>query len=370
MDLTFSLMTTIEVLGFLQGVILGTVLLIANFDRSKSKLLLAIFILTYALGLFPGIVTELGFMTSYFDGAFEIVNMSWLFFPLFYGYVQNVSILSEKIEWWPLRLGIGLMLLEMISFFVLKDYSYQLTAYILNLIFYVIFDLIIAFKIIWFVRRHVKELKNQYSSIENRELLWARNFALIGIGYTFVASLVTIFFTEDIFYFTLSVINILLLYWVSLRGIFQQKVIPVIAEKALKKNLSTESRNEKEIGSSTTILESEMNSVISGAKNYLIQTEVYTKPDLTIRDVSTALDIHSRHLSSCINQCLKINFNAFINNFRIEKAKAMLKEKKFSHLSVEGIGLEVGFKSRSTFYAAFKRETGTTPSEYRRKNSN
>ncbi|WP_081979148.1 helix-turn-helix domain-containing protein [Lacinutrix jangbogonensis] len=59
-------------------------------------------------------------------------------------------------------------------------------------------------------------------------------------------------------------------------------------------------------------------------------------------------------------------FNQLINEKRIDVVL-----KKFSNLdwlnySLEGVALEVGFKSRTTFIKAFKEKTGTTPSQYKK----
>ena len=59
------------------------------------------------------------------------------------------------------------------------------------------------------------------------------------------------------------------------------------------------------------------------------------------------------------------NFNNYINSFRVEYAKELLVTNKFSNLSIEGIGIEAGFHSKSTFYAAFKKIENTTPAQYR-----
>ncbi len=53
-----------------------------------------------------------------------------------------------------------------------------------------------------------------------------------------------------------------------------------------------------------------------------------------------------------------------MNYYRVEEAKAMLKDLDKSNLSIEGIGLECGFNSSATFYRAFKKHTGNTPSQH------
>lgn len=60
------------------------------------------------------------------------------------------------------------------------------------------------------------------------------------------------------------------------------------------------------------------------------------------------------------------NFFDYINSYRIENAKRLLKSGKFNTLSVEGIGYDCGFNTKATFYATFKKTTGFSPAEFRK----
>ena len=60
-----------------------------------------------------------------------------------------------------------------------------------------------------------------------------------------------------------------------------------------------------------------------------------------------------------------MNFNQLLNEKRIEVALRNLENSKWEHLTLEGVALEVGFKSRTTFNKAFKTKTGCTPSKYK-----
>jgi AraC-like DNA-binding protein len=59
------------------------------------------------------------------------------------------------------------------------------------------------------------------------------------------------------------------------------------------------------------------------------------------------------------------NFFNYINDLRIAKAKKMLNGDQHDKLSIEGIAKVVGFQSKSSFYTAFKKTTGITPTEYK-----
>jgi len=60
------------------------------------------------------------------------------------------------------------------------------------------------------------------------------------------------------------------------------------------------------------------------------------------------------------------NFYNFINRYRVREAKELLRSAAESRTSVEAIGLMAGFRSRSTFYEAFRKDTGKTPAQFRK----
>jgi AraC-like DNA-binding protein len=100
-------------------------------------------------------------------------------------------------------------------------------------------------------------------------------------------------------------------------------------------------------------------------QNEMAAKELYLNQNLTIHDFAREIQISARTISSCVNQRVGYNFNEWVNNFRVERAKGLLKDPKRSHLSIEGIGSDSGFKSRSAMYAAFRRKLGVSPGNFR-----
>ena len=93
--------------------------------------------------------------------------------------------------------------------------------------------------------------------------------------------------------------------------------------------------------------------------------EFYLNQNLTLHDFAKELHIPARTISTCVNQSMGLNFNEWVNNHRVDKALKMLKDKNNDHLSIEGIGIDSGFKSRSAMYTAFKKKTGQSPGNFR-----
>lgn len=94
--------------------------------------------------------------------------------------------------------------------------------------------------------------------------------------------------------------------------------------------------------------------------------EPFLEHDLTLSQVAEQVDIPYRFVSQVINEKLGSHFMDFVNGYRIDRAKALLLDPDFAHLSIDGIAAEAGFRSRSAFYAAFKKGTGQTPGAYRK----
>lgn len=89
---------------------------------------------------------------------------------------------------------------------------------------------------------------------------------------------------------------------------------------------------------------------------------LYKNPNLSLQDLSQELNISSHQLSQFLNNNLGKNFTSFINEFRINEACKIITSN--DKLTLESIGYDVGFNSKSTFFAAFKKHTGTTPLNY------
>lgn len=99
---------------------------------------------------------------------------------------------------------------------------------------------------------------------------------------------------------------------------------------------------------------------------YVMDSRVYEDAELTLPHLAQELDVSANQLSQTINQVGGQTFYELINRHRVREACRLLTDPKQQHLSVSGIGYEVGFRSKSTFYAAFRREQGVTPSVYRK----
>lgn len=89
---------------------------------------------------------------------------------------------------------------------------------------------------------------------------------------------------------------------------------------------------------------------------------LYKNPNLTLQDLSKEINISSHQLSQLLNNNLGKNFTSFVNEFRIKEACEIITSN--DKLTLESIGYDVGFNSKSTFFVAFKKYTGTTPSNY------
>ena len=96
---------------------------------------------------------------------------------------------------------------------------------------------------------------------------------------------------------------------------------------------------------------------------------IYRHDNITIGTLATRLRIPEYRLRRLINQRLGYrNFNVFLNNHRIEEAKAALADPSQAEVPVITIAMDAGFQSLGPFNRAFKATTGVTPTEYRRLN--
>lgn len=99
-------------------------------------------------------------------------------------------------------------------------------------------------------------------------------------------------------------------------------------------------------------------------KRYLEEEKPYLNPNFTLAQISLDLGVPQNHVSYCINSLFKTKFSKLRTSLRVEQTKIYLYDSKISKITIDGIAQMAGFSSRSSFYNAFKEETGITPSEY------
>jgi AraC-like DNA-binding protein len=87
------------------------------------------------------------------------------------------------------------------------------------------------------------------------------------------------------------------------------------------------------------------------------------KEPISRADIAGYLNVNEQYLSRCFNKEIGIGPMAYLSRYRIEQAKRLLEEGKFS---ITQVALEVGLSSQSYFSRIFLQETGISPSAYQR----
>lgn len=164
-------------------------------------------------------------------------------------------------------------------------------------------------------------------------------------------------------YYPLRLSTTFVLCWIAYIGFFRynliidrQEVRELIAEK-VRDESALPDKNFKKIDNDFIKIQT-----------FLFKEKNYLNPDLMVDDVVDKINIHSRKISNILQENLSLNFVDYVNKLRVEKAKKCLLDPSFIHYTIESIGLECGFNSKSTFYRVFASQVGKTPTQYKKEN--
>ena len=165
-------------------------------------------------------------------------------------------------------------------------------------------------------------------------------------------------------YYILSLIVLLYLFFdykFFFNQFFSEEIkkneIQLLNKNALNKQLTTldELQNGKK----------SCNKILINLENYLKESENYLNSNFSIKLLEQGSGISAYKISKCIKKVYKINFNQYINAWRIQYLIDHLdKNKKIRNYNIESLGATIGFNSSSSFYSSFKANTGLTPREF------
>ena len=233
------------------------------------------------------------------------------------------------------------------------------------------------------VRKYNKKIKTYLSNVSKLNLLWLRVFLTFIIAVWIMGSLAFLLHwivpsysrtVEQIFNLLVALFIYILGYWtISLPEIYSTIHNIGIAWKKNKNTdnrLSNNNHRKEDHTNKTKYIKSSLNEVtineqLKKITDTIEQEKLHREPELTINDLSSKTTIPSHHISQIINSRLGLNFFNFINSYRVEEAKKALRDEKQKNESILSIAYQVGFNSKSTFNAIFKKFTSFTPTQYR-----
>lgn len=99
----------------------------------------------------------------------------------------------------------------------------------------------------------------------------------------------------------------------------------------------------------------------------ITEKELFLNPNFNLEEAAKELKVTKHILSQYVNEILGKSFSNLVKEYRVEKAKKLLETEK--NYTIESLGYDSGFNSKSTFFTAFKKITGFTPAEYQKSQS-
>ncbi len=92
--------------------------------------------------------------------------------------------------------------------------------------------------------------------------------------------------------------------------------------------------------------------------------KLFRKANITLSSLSSELDVSSTRVTAVLREHFKMSYYDFINKYRVLDTINRFKAGDNKRFTIKTIAEEAGFRSKTTFIKAFKRETGMLPKDY------
>lgn len=215
------------------------------------------------------------------------------------------------------------------------------------------------------IRKHQKRIQLFSSNTEGINLNWLEHIILVIFMMNIVFIFYNIFYNDTSLNSFMNVIFLLVVYFVGCYCLRQKQIYPA-EEKQLQELISIDDISDTTEEVKRKLISDEELSKIKKELEELMQAQKpYLESELNLIRLSEMLSVSTHHLSYVINTGFQKNFFQYVNEYRIEYAKILLKDSS-SKLSILGIAYEAGFNSKTSFNTTFKKFTDQTPSEFKK----
>jgi AraC-like DNA-binding protein len=346
-------------IGCAQSLFSATLFLLIKKEKSLSNKLLSAWLFLFA---FEFLTTAL----AHTYGKHYLTNPFLVFNPLLYFYSRSLITPNLKLKWFQLWHVLPYFFIKIGSWitgfqsthldvFIISRENWFIAIYsLLSLVSFFAYSIVSLLV----VHRYRMNLRNEFSTINSKITLGWLIFVIIFymtfmvtayiLGFIEVFSHIETFAVFMTYFFLLVMV-----YFFSFYGLLQEQIYAQFAPD--KQDLYKNPR----LTSEMIVAE------IQRLTSYFRKEKPYLNSELTIYNLSDKLALSRHMLTEILNRGTGKNFYQFVNEYRVEEVKEKLKNPDFNRYSIDAIGFECGFKSKSTFYDVFKKYTGKTPTQYR-----
>ena len=99
------------------------------------------------------------------------------------------------------------------------------------------------------------------------------------------------------------------------------------------------------------------------------EAKFFVQPSASLPALAKQLQTSPHYLSQSLNECLGKSFFEYLAELRVQEARNILSDSNLKHLKIEEVAELTGYLSKSAFSAAFKKQTGLTPGQFRKNSS-
>jgi len=398
-------------LGILQGLVLAGILLFASSDHRMANAYMAALVAAIALHLLRIWFIRTGFFLQHPTGWMLIPALTFAWGPLLFLY--SYSLTSRSVGW---RHGLHffptllLMLAASLSFWgssaeeqsVFLRYFWsprtdpQLTAQVAETVpafwriwvdwhlqgnLFTLHFGTYCFLVLRQIRHHNRRLEQHFSSLEYMNLRWLRTLTLICLVYLLLYLIFNRTLVLKAGYFDSNALApsapfiflVVLVYIIAIAATLQSSLIRggeiageevTAPEDGETPQVGVEDRSGKYARSGLSTADAERYKLLLMER--MEEERYYLDCDLTLPELANQVGLSPHQVSQIINEQLGQSFFSFVNNYRIQLAKRLMTEQETRNMPIVELALEVGFKSRSSFYSAFKKVAQMTPTQFKK----
>ena len=220
------------------------------------------------------------------------------------------------------------------------------------------------------IKRFNKKVLAYYSDVQNRELSNIKSTLLFLLA-TAIISIISNILGKDFFAnndYLLSIPSIshsIVLFGLSYVGYKQSFSIRQLVDDQLLPVTQIYQEEKEEEDDKEELLGSIYDALYLQMEYLLNEKQIFRDADLRLDELALKLGTNRTYVSRLINNKANTNFCYYINSYRVEHAKKMLSAKDGEPQTLDGIALESGFSSQSSFYRVFMMMEGISPAKYR-----